>query len=133
MSRDPNPHAPPTPGTFAARAEEAVKRVEGAVMAAERDPSFRAQADVLLGEGLDALRAFCAAAEAAQAHARQLGLVGARDPDKAERAREAQRIFRRAAIQLEALGIRYRRADRRFLRPVNSPSLVRRLVDWMRP
>jgi hypothetical protein len=133
VSPNPSPHAPASPGTHAARAEEAVKRAESAVMAAERDPTFRAQADSILDEALAALRAFCAAAQAAEAHARHLGLVGARDPEKAERAREAQRIFRRAAIQLEALGIRYRRADRRLLRFGRKPTLVERAVDWLAP
>ena len=133
MSRDPNPHAPPNPGTFAARAEEAIDRAEGAVAAAERDPSFRAQADLVLGEALDALRAFCAAAEAAQAHARHLALVGERDPERAERARQARKTFRHVAIRLEALGVRYRRADRRLLRFGRKPTLVERAIDWLAP
>jgi hypothetical protein len=133
VSPNQSPHAPPSPGTHAARAEEAVKRAESAVLAAERDPTFRAQADSILDEALNALRAFCAAAETAQAHARHLGLVGARDPDKAERARQARQTFRRVAIQLEALGVRFRRADRRLLRFGRPPNLVERLRDWMAP
>lgn len=133
MSRDPNPHAPPNPGPFAARAAEAIERAEGAVAAADRDPQYRPQADLVLGEALDALRAFCAAAETAQTHARYLEMVGERDPERAERAREARKTFRRVTIQLEGLSARYRRADRRLLRFGRKPTLVERAIDWLAP
>ena len=133
MSRDPNPHAPAAPGTFADAAERAVAAAERAVATAEVDPQHREQADAILGEALTALTTFAARIEDAQAHARALELTGWRDPQKAALAREAAAVWKRAVVRLEALGRRYRRADRRFTRPARQPGAFQRLIEWMAP
>jgi hypothetical protein len=133
MRRD-HPYQPPDPDTAAGRAEAAVSAAERAVVAAELDLSHRDAADRLLGEALTAMTAFITAIESVQARARQIELTtGRRDPVQAKLAREAHAKWKRAAVHLETLGVRLRKADRRFLRPVNPPGIVRRIIDWMAP
>lgn len=134
MKRNPNPYDPPDPSTAAGRAETAVAAAERAVAAAELDPAHRDSADGILGEALAALSRYVASIESVQAHARHIELTtGRRDPAQAELARKANKTWRRAAAHLEVLGIRFRRADRRFIAPVNPPSLFQRLIDKVFP
>jgi hypothetical protein len=124
---------PPSPDSHAARAEAAVAAAERAVVAAEVDPQFRANADRLLGEALTAMTAFVAAIESVQAHARHLELTtGRRDPAQAELARKANKQWRRAAVVFEGLGIRLRKADRRFLAPVRRPGFLDRALEALK-
>ena len=79
------------------------------------------------------MTAFVAAIESVQAHARHLELTtGRRDPAQAELARKANKQWRRAAVVLEALGIRLRKADRRFLAPVRGPGLLHRALEALK-